>query len=167
MSVLLRDAVRELLDQAAIATGADLPGFARLRHLVQLEERAAKHETALTTEADRRLANIVAVLRAFQKHSGHFIGCRADRDGGSCTDVCRQAQSALAGDTLAWADGTLAALVDTIDALDRERRSAWRIVARYEARSVKRGPGRPRKKFPPIFSSSSSPDTSGSRATRA
>lgn len=140
MSVLLRDCVkrflREVEDQISIDERSTL---GELRRLVRIDERRDAAEPSIRHDGDLHLAQLVEALRLFQKPGGHFAGCHADRFGGPCTAVCRQAQTALMGDRTPVADGTVAALMATITALERERRS---LV------SLRRRPGRPRKKPP-------------------
>lgn len=160
MSALLRGAVRELLEAV---NRPDVPLFARLADLVSREERAGRLEPHLAHTLELSRAAALVALRHFQKPTGHFIGCTGD----PCTSACLEARAALNPTTEAAAGSIVAALRDTCTVLERERRSAWKRVAYLEAHALKRGPGRPKKKTPPIFSDEPASDTSGSRATRA
>lgn len=145
MSVLLRDAVRRFLREVEdVIPIHDRSTLADLRRLVLCEERAASSpEPAVVRDTDVHVARLTEALLLFAKPGGHFAGCPGDKRG-RCSEDCLRAQGALTRERLDWHDGTIAALMDTIAALERER---WALV--LKVKGLQRPPGRPRK-TPPL-----------------
>jgi hypothetical protein len=121
VSLRLRTAVRDLLDQAELH-GVITPGspFAELRNLVRAEER---EDDAPVSEHPhrRRVAQLAAALAGFRKSSAHFVGCPAQSAGGVCAPACRQAQVALDPDTAHEVRDEIGRLMTAIRGLEADR----------------------------------------------
>jgi hypothetical protein len=163
VSARLRDAVRALLheieQEARIQAGSPL---APLRDaLADEDRRLVDIEPDVVSDRDARIARLVQALQHFAKPGGHFVGCPADKVGGTCSAACRSAQLAIDKQALKVTADAMGVLQQEVAALRREWRHIRgrlhnqklihrRVLQQVQAETgfVMRTPGRPKKAAP-------------------